>query len=954
MTPDAFIAKWASNTRNEAAASKEHFLDLCALLDVPTPNSDPTGATYAFEKGATKAAGGAGWADVWRRGCFGWEYKSRGGDLEKAHEQLLRYAGALENPPLLICSDMDRIIVRTNWTNEVSERQAFALDDLRNAAVRARLRQCWVEPSAWKPGTTRQALTEKAAASFAELARRLRDRGHEPHAVAHFMIRLVFCLFADDVGLLPPGLFESMLVQAARQPAEFAPFAAELFRAMKDRGGRVGFQSVQWFNGGLFDDDAALPLDGADIAELAQAAALDWAEIDPSIMGTLFERGLNPDKRSQFGAHYTSRDMIERLIDPVIRRPLLAEWAATREKISAALAQAEAAKGRRAVAKKARDAAEALLRGFLDRLRAFRVLDPACGSGNFLYLALLALKDIEHRASVEAEALGLQREFQQVGPEAVLGIELDPYAAELARVSVWIGHIQWARRHGFPPPSDPVLKPLATIECRDALLNDDGSPAAWPAADAIVSNPPFLGDKAMAGTLGADYTARVRNAYRGRVSGGADFVCFWFEKAREAIVSGASSFAGLVATNSIRGGANRRVLDRIAEDGTIVEAWSDEPWTLDGAAVRVSLVCFTRAAKPPHRLDGREVARINPDLTSAAADLTSARSLAENDHVAFNGIQKTGPFEVTGDTARAWLVAPTNPNGRANADVVRPWWNGLDVTRRPRDMWIVDFGIDEDETRVAHFIAPYAMLAEVVRPTRVGKREERTNRCWWLFQWPRPVMRNALADLPRFIVTAEVSKHRIFVWAPASICPDKNLIAIARDDDATFGILHSRFHEAWALRLGTWLGVGNDPRYTPSTTFETFPFPDGLTPDIPAATQATHPHAPAIAAAARALVEARDRWLNPPELVEIVPEVVPGFPDRILPRNAEAAAILKRRTLTALYNTRGTPEGAWLDHLHAALDAAVAAAYGWPATITTEDALARLLALNHARSTRPI
>ena len=190
MTPEQFIAKWSANTRSEAAASKEHFLDLCALLGVPSPNTDASGAAYAFEKGTKKAGGGGGWADVWKRGSFGWEYKSRGGDLEKAHEQLLRYAGALENPPLLITSDMDRIIVRTNWTNAVSERREFIVEDLRSAATRDLLRACWIDPDRWKPEKTRQALTEEAAGEFAELAKRLRARGHDPQAVAHFVNRL--------------------------------------------------------------------------------------------------------------------------------------------------------------------------------------------------------------------------------------------------------------------------------------------------------------------------------------------------------------------------------------------------------------------------------------------------------------------------------------------------------------------------------------------------------------------------------------------------------------------------------------------------------------------------------------------------------------------------------------------------------------------------------------------
>ena len=558
------------------------------------------------------------------------------------------------------------------------------------------------------------------------------------------------------------------------------------------------------------------------------------------------------------------------------------------------------------------------------------------------------MKDIELRAGLEAEALGLQRELLMgVGPEQVLGLELNPNAAELARVSVWIGHIQRAVRNGLATPANPILRPLDTIECRDAVLTADGKPAPWPRADAIVSNPPFLGDKKMVGELGEEAVARLRAAYAGRVPGGADFVCFWFERAREEVAEGRTGHVGLVGTNSIRGGANRAVLDRIARDAILYEAWSDEPWTVEGAAVRVSLVCFGREAQPPFRLNGQAVPRINTDLTSAAADLTTTQPLAENRRVAFNGIQKTGPFELEGSAARAMLGEPINPNGVPNSSVVRPWWNGLDVARRSRDMWIVDFGLEEDEATVAMFAKPYARLAEAVKPTRVGKREARTNRCWWLFQRPRPVMRAALATLERFIVSPEVSKHRVFAWAARSVCADKNLIVIARDDDATFGILHSRFHEAWALRLGT--SLEDRPRYTPSSTFETFPFPEGLTPNLPAADFAGDPRAVAIAEAARALVEARDRWLNPSDLVERVPEVVPGFPDRILPRNEAAAKALKGRTLTNLYNTRGTPEGACLDALHRRLDAAVAAAYGWPADISEEDALAALLALNLAR-----
>ncbi len=947
-----FIAKWRANTRAERAACQEHFIDLCGVLGEPTPNTDPTGAAYAFEKGTTKASGGDGWADVWRRGCFAWEYKGKHKDLDGAHRQLLQYAGALENPPLLVVSDIERITIRTNWTNTVSERHELLLPELTDPARLALLRSVFSDPDRLRPGKTREMLTGQAAGEFAELAGRLRARGHDALEVAHFINRLVFCLFADDVGLLPAGLFERMLTASRKDASRFQGYARRLFAAMAERGGEVDFTPIAWFNGGLFDTDAALPLDAADVALVQRAAALDWAEVDPSLLGTLFERGLDPDKRSQLGAHYTDRAKIELLIDPVIRRPLQAEWDAARAGIEAALGKAAAAQKPAAATKASREAS-GLLRAYLDRLRAYRVLDPACGSGNFLYLSLLALKDLEHRVMVEAEAMGLQREFPQVGPEAVLGIELNPYAAELARVSVWIGHIQRARRHGFAAPSDPVLRTLDTIECRDAVLAEDGSPAPWPAADAIVGNPPFLGGKRLRSVLGDAYCDRLFAAYAGRVPAEADLVCYWFARAQEEIAAGRVIHAGLVATNSIRGGVNRRVLDVIAREGLIYEAWADEAWTLDGAAVRVSLVCF--AAKTPGavRLDGAIVSAIHSDLTAGSANLTTARRVLENAGVAFMGDTKGGAFDVPGDLARRWLALPSNANGRPNADVLRPWANGMDVTRRPSDTWIIDFGTAMSEAEAAFYAAPFARLAEHVREQAKARRPAYT-RTWWRHTRPRPEMNATLAKLPRFIVTPTVAKHRLFAWMRFPTLPDHQLIAVARDDDTTFGILHSRFHELWALGQGTWMGVGNDPRYTPSTTFETFPFPDGLTPNRPAASYADEPGAAAIATAARALVEARDHWLSPPELVERVPEVALGFPDRLLPRNDSAAVTLRGRTLTNLYNQRGTPHGAWLDNLHRALDEAAAVAYGWPADLDDAEVLSRLLALNHARSGPPV
>ena len=352
------------------------------------------------------------------------------------------------------------------------------------------------------------------------------------------------------------------------------------------------------------------------------------------------------------------------------------------------------------------------------------------------------------------------------------------------------------------------------------------------------------------------------------------------------------------------------------------------------------------APGPERRLDGQPVDAIHADLTArrggAGVDLTGAQRLYRNMGVAFMGDTKGGPFDVRGEQARDWLRAPANPNGRPNSDVLRPWMNGMDVTRRPADKWIVDFGWDMVREEAALYEAPYRHAREHVYPMRQRNRRESYRERWWRHVEPRQGMWRALAGLSRYIATPRVAKHRLFVWLDAGICPDSQLIVIARDDDTTFGIVHSRFHEAWSLRLGTWLGKGNDPRYTPTTTFETFPFPEGLSPDLSAAGYADDPRAAAIAEAARRLVALRERWLNPPEWVEWVEEPAPGYPKRPAARDEAAANALKARTLTHLYNTR--PQ--WLADAHAALDAAVAEAYGWPADVADEEALGELLALN--------
>ena len=757
-----------------------------------------------------------------------------------------------------------------------------------------------------------------------------------------------------------------MVKSAQAHPERAQARLAALFGAMAT-GGDMGADEVAWFNGGLFTEAQALPLELADLKQLQALAALDWSAIDPTIAGTLFVRSLDPALRAQLGAEYTDSETIMRLVNPVVLDPLRAEWAAIKTQIQAQLDKAQAAKSA-AGSTKARNVALELYQGFLHRLQKFRVLDPACGSGNFLLLSLLGLKDLEHQVITEAEALGLGRQFPAIGPENLLGIEINPFAAELARVSLWIGEIQWMLNHGFALSRSPILRNLDNIQLRDAILNPDGTEPEWPEADAIVGNPPFLGGAKKRGVLGDKYFDALERVYAGRVGGGADLVTYWYEKARGQIEAGRVRYAGLVATNSIRSGANRKVLERILKGCCIFNAWSDEPWINEGAAVRVSLVAFSlKDATYLIQLNGETVADIHADLTATrqgdatAVDLTQAKCLAVNDAACIRGLAKVGRFDIPGDLARQWLNQP-NPHGRSNLEVLKPWANGMDVTRRPSDTWLIDFGNDLSEADAALYGLPFQHVLKNVKAERERQRDDKRKLYWWRLGRSGAEIRTALAPLPRYIATPMVAKYRLFVWLDRSIFPDQRLIVIARSDDATFGILHSRFHELWSLGVCGWHGVGNDPVYNGTLCFDTFPFPAGLTPTdttcpvetledgivLPAVAPERRSVAMAIAQVAHRLNDQRENWLNPPTWVERVPEVVPGYPDRIIPKPGYEKK-LKAQTLTNLYNQRPT----WLDNAHQALDAAVAAAYGWEdyrPEMPDEEILGRLLALNLERS----
>jgi hypothetical protein len=300
----------------------------------------------------------------------------------------------------------------------------------------------------------------------------------------------------------------------------------------------------------------------------------------------------------------------------------------------------------------------------------------------------------------------------------VKGIEINPYAAELARVSVWVGEIQWMRRNGFDVSRNPILKPLDNIDCRDAILNPDGTEATWPDADVVIGNPPFLGPNSMLGTLGNDYVTKLRALFAGRLPGGVDLVTCWFEKARALIDAKKLKRVGLVSTQAIRRGSSRVALDRISTVARIFNAWADEPWVVDGAAVRVSIVCFgTDVSKNEITLNGTRTSEIYADLSGGGVDLTSVERLPENANQCFQGPVKVGPFEIHGDLARRWLTLPLNPNGRPNSDVVRPWLNGQDMSARPSDTWIVDFA-EMPENVAALYEGPFEYVRLHVKPMR--------------------------------------------------------------------------------------------------------------------------------------------------------------------------------------------------------------------------------------------
>jgi len=603
MTASEFKTKWSRVQGKETSIYQEHFTDLCRLLGQQTPNeADPSGKDFfCFQKHATKDAeflnldtpdgepAERGFADIWKKEHFGWEYKGKKKNLDEAFKQLQQYREDLENPPFLIVCDFDRYIIRTNFTGTVQKKYEFTnaeIDEKENWSV---LLACFKNPESLKPKQTTAEVTKELAAQIGKVAKSLQEREsvelsnvktrkeitvakNKNLSIARFLNRLVFCMFAEDTGLLPENLFTNILKASLRNPKHFTDTAADLFKKMQ-KGGRFGNDPIRHFNGHLFDDFTVFELTESEIKDLHEAAIAKWQFVQPSIMGTLFQRALDFEEggklRAQLGAHYTDEGEIKIIVEPVLMSPLRREWDAIKATLLASFKRGKGTAEERARIQK-----------FLKKLRAIIVLDPACGSGNFLYVSLQLLLALEKAVINFAAQLGFAFDLE-VSVKQLRAIEINAYAFELAQVSVQIGYLQWRNENGFTEIPNPVLKNLDGFINEDALLEPDKwrkkkkslkaarkaeheekkegyyfIERAWPEADVIVGNPPFLGGSKIWEELGREYQNQLWDVFNGRVPGDADLCCYWFEKARKQIENGNCKRAGLLATQGIRGGAS--------------------------------------------------------------------------------------------------------------------------------------------------------------------------------------------------------------------------------------------------------------------------------------------------------------------------------------------------------------------------------------------------------------
>lgn len=887
ITPREFIAKWDGKDFGERQASQEMFLDICGLIGHSTPVQFGDREVFTFEKAVP-----GGSADAFLEERFVWEFKGKDRQLNDAVTQAVGYARHLKNPPLIVVSSFETIRIETNFQGMELVRHDIALAELVQQEKLDLLSNVFHNPDALRPTRSIDAVTQETAKLFTEIVGYMEGQSSDPEALALHLNRIIFCLYAEDAGLLPEGLFANILYSNRERPDLSNKAIANLFEQMS-QGGLFGTQEIAHFNGDLFKGDSSIELNSNALQRLGEAVRANWRSIEPSVFGTLFERALDASKRSQTGAHYTSASDIELVVEPVVMAPLKREWETARQKINDLLDDEEL------------EEARGHLEQFRERLAAVTVLDPACGSGNFLYIALRSLLDLERDVIDFAAIKGWEGLVPKIQPSQMLGLEINHYAAELARTALWIGYIQWHQANGFAYTHSPILTSLDTIQQMDAILDvsEPHNPIepGWPAAEFIVGNPPFLGNKMMRKNLGDETVDAIYAAYSGRLPKGADLCSYWFEKARAEVSACRTERVGLLGTQGIRGGRNRLVLDRIKESGNIFMAVPDRIWALNGAMVHISIVGFDGGKETERLFDGEVVqSEIHSNLT-LGPDLTKAVKLQENGGISFQGFNRVGSFDVPGPDAQVMLNA-NNPHGKPNSDVLKPYRNAKDFLDVPRGVYTVDFGPDMTMEDAALYEKPFEWLLAYVKPEREKSNYEKAKEFWWRYQLPSADLRKALSGLDKYLATGRVSKHRIFSWLDAAIMPDNALVIFACEDDYTFGVLQSRFHELWARASGTQLREAESGfRYTPSTCFEKFPFP---TP--------TSAEREAVESAARALDGRRQN---------------------------------DSRTLTNLYNEMPT----WLKLAHEKLDTSVAAAYGWPADLLDEEILERLLTLNLMR-----
>ncbi len=989
LDPGDFVQRWAGRPISERAGSQSHFNDLCDMLGVPKPTDNPeTDTDYCFEAQTdisaagvystqivdgvpiyqVKASSGKGFADVWMQDHFCWEYKrlDKCKTFEAALVQLKIYKDYLGNPPLLVVCDTNRFEIHTNFTGYPPTLYRFHIEEITSPSDEWKskhptisplevLRKVFGDPNWFKPAKTTAAITEDRATDIGQLAIALRDAGNDPHHVAHFLMQIVFCFFAEDIGLLPRNIFTDLIEKSIDDAANFPTKARKLFQAM-EMGGSFGSDTIEWFNGGLFrevESDPIINIAPAWLGKLLMVARADWDTVEPSILGTLFERSLDPDKRSQIGAHYTSRDDIMLIVEPVVMQPLRQKWVNVQKDVGELLEQRDQKKTER-TKKNVNTKIEKAILGFVDHLGSVRILDPACGSGNFLYVAIQQLLSLEHEVRAFAARSEIGVTFtSRVHPGQLHGIEINDYAAELARVSIWIGYLQWLHANADSTNRRPILDPLDTIECRDAILKwadaegnaipcyDEGAvcegAADWPEVEFIIGNPPFAGRgekrSLLTSCFGEAYVDAIINHYAPDLTMGCDLCCYWFAQAKKVIRNLMNVRVGLLATQGIRHGVNRQVLDQIKTHGDIFMAHSDRKWILDGANVHVSIIAFDNGSECTRFLNGKPVKNIHTDL-STGIDVSCNKQLAENSGLAFQGIIPMGPFDLPYEDVIKMARASSNPNGKPNTDVIRHWANGEELVNTRIPSFIIDF-IQMPIEEAAKYEKPFEYVESYVLPARKESRTKTAEKTFWQHWRHRPTLRRAISNncTDRFLCISRVGKHRIFTWVNATTLPSDATVAIVRDDDYMFGLLHSCAHYVWSVRIGSQLREQESgKRYSHTYTFNTFPFIWS-----PGTELTENEHYISINEAAKELNELRENWLNPPEWIEPIADAVERFEDfsdvpeearELLRQSAIMARAakdpkLKKRTLTKLYNDRP----AWLKLAHKKLDEAVINAY---------------------------